>query len=91
MREMRFAGVVARLHGQSRAIVHLTSELPRSSVRVLDDEAKLSDAIERAITFERGIALRAAENISRYEQMARKGGAAEVPAVKAQTKFEYIE
>jgi hypothetical protein len=76
---MALSDVVARLHGHPRVTDHPVSQLPRSLVSVLDDEAELRAAVERAIAFERGIALRAAENISRYEQMARKGTVAEFP------------
>jgi hypothetical protein len=53
-------------------------------VLVLDDEVELRAAVERAITFERGVALRTAENISRYEQMARPGAIAELHVAAAE-------
>jgi ActR/RegA family two-component response regulator len=70
---MAFNGVMARLprlHGHPPVTERPISQLPRSMVLVLDDEVELRAAVERAITFERGVALRTAENISRYEQMA---------------------
>jgi hypothetical protein len=73
MRAMTFSGVMARiprLHGHPPVTDRPISQLPRSMVLVLDDEIELRAAVERAISFERGVALRAAENISRYEQMA---------------------
>jgi hypothetical protein len=69
---MAFSGVMARLprlHGRPPVTDRPISQLPRSMVLVLDDAVTLRAAIERAITFERGVALRTAENISRYEQM----------------------
>jgi hypothetical protein len=77
---MSFTTAVARLHGHPRAVERPASQLPRSQVAVLANEEQLRAAIERAISFERGIALRAAENISRYEQMARNGSLPEAPA-----------
>jgi hypothetical protein len=79
MSVMTFSDVVARLprlHGRPLVIDRPISQLPRSMVLVLDDEAELRAAVERAITFERGVALRTAENISRYEQMAHGGAIA---------------
>jgi hypothetical protein len=76
---MAFSDVVARLprlHGHPPVTDRPTSPLPRSMVLVLDDEVELRAAVERAITFERGVALRTAENISRYEQMASRGAIA---------------
>jgi ActR/RegA family two-component response regulator len=73
---MAFGGVMARLprlHGRAPVTARPISQLPRSTVLVLDDEIELRAAVERAITFERGVALRTAENISRYEQMAAQG------------------
>lgn len=69
---MAFSDVVARLHGHPRATDHPVSQLPRSLVSVLSDEVELRAAVERAIAFERDVALRAAEKISRYEQMTGK-------------------
>jgi hypothetical protein len=80
MRAMAFTDVVARLprmHGRPPVTDRPVSQLPRSSVLVLDDEVKLRAAVERAIIFERGVALRTAENISRYEQMASSGSTSE--------------
>jgi len=76
---MALSDVVARLHGHPRVTDHPVSQLPRSLVSVLDDEVELRAAVERAIVFERGVALRAAEKISRYEQMTRKGTVSEFP------------
>lgn len=77
---MTFATVVARLHRHPRATASTPSQLPRSQVAVLADEQELREAIARAVTFERGVALRAAENVSRYERMARKEPFSEEPA-----------
>lgn len=76
MRGMTFTTVVARLHGHPEADARPDSQLgrsqlPRSQVSVLVSEEEIRAAIERAITFERGIASRAAEKISRYEQIVR--------------------
>jgi hypothetical protein len=84
---MAFSDVVARLprlHGHPPVSDRPTSQLPRSMVLVLDDEVELRAAVERAITFERGVALRTAENISRYEQMARPGAIVEYRGNQAQ-------
>ena len=77
---MAFSDVVARLprlHGHPPVTDGPISQLPRSMVLVLDDEVELRAAVERAITFERGVALRTADNISRYERMAGRGAIAE--------------
>lgn len=76
---MALSDVVARLHGRTRATDHPVSQLPRSLVSVLDDEVELRAAVERAIEFERGVALRAAEKISRYEQMTRTATVSDLP------------
>jgi hypothetical protein len=76
---MAFSDVVARLHGHPRVTDHPVSQLPRSLVSVLDDEVELRAAVERAIAFERDVALRATEKISRYEQMTQKGTVSEFP------------
>jgi hypothetical protein len=84
---MAFSDVVARLprlHGHPPVTERPTSQLPRSMVLVLDDEVELRAAVERAITFERGVALRTAENISRYEQMARPAAIAELHVATAE-------
>jgi len=84
---MAFSDVVARLprlHGHPPVSDRPISQLPRSMVLVLDDEVEFRAAVERAITFERGVALRAAENISRYEQMARPVPIAELHVAAAE-------
>jgi hypothetical protein len=81
MRAMGFSDVVARLprkHGRPPVTDRPISHLPHSTVLVLDDEVELRAAVERAIAFERGVALRTAENISRYEELAGRGAIAEV-------------
>jgi len=75
---MALSDVVARLHGHPRVPDHPVSQLPRSLVSVLDDEVELRAAVERAIAFERSVALRAAEKISRYEQMTRTATVSEL-------------
>lgn len=84
---MAFSDVVARLprlHGHPPVADRPISQLPRSMVLVLDDEVELRAAVERAITFERGVALRTAENISRYERLAGRGAIAEFRVSDAQ-------
>ena len=81
---MALSDVVARLHGRPRVSDHSVSLLPRSLVSVLDDEVELRAAVERAIAFERGVALRAAEKISHYEQMTRKGTVSELPVADSE-------
>ena len=66
---MAFLDVVARLRGRTRAPELPVSPLPHSLVTVLDDETELRAAINRAMTFERSIASRAAGQLARYEEM----------------------
>jgi hypothetical protein len=84
MRAMALSDVVARLHGHPRSTDPPVTSLPRSQISVLDDEVELRAAVERAIAFERDVALRAAEKISRYEQMAQKATVSEFPAVDSE-------
>jgi hypothetical protein len=85
---MSFATVVARLHRHRPATASTPSQLPRSQVAVLADEQHLREAIERAVSFERGVALCAVENVSRYERMARKDTFSEAPAAKVMASLD---
>lgn len=77
---MAFFDVVARLRGSTRAPELPLSGHPHSLVTVLEDEAELRAAIDRAMTFERRIATRSAGQIARYEEMVAPRVLRELPA-----------